>query len=416
MNSFLTQVRRDLADNRGALVFTPLIISAVIVLLVIFGSLTGRDQFGFGPAGKSHMGTATSVYQDEKGHLVIRKNAKGEVSIRTGDGERQRFEGVFSHTVETSRGPVTVARGADGRVMVTTPEGTKELGGSNNNTKIDIADGNETLSVTTDASGKTTVKDQEGKVAFDGNLTPTDTKKVEQILAYATAVIAAVPVGIAGIVVLFLLAGSLFEERKDRSILFWKSMPVSDLSTVGAKFVAIIGVGLGFSAAISILLHLIVMAIAAATMASFGITGVSMTAVLGTAFGLWMVGAVALLIYVAWVLPVYSWIVLASAWAPKSPFILAFVPIAALPLLAGLFRFDLDIAGAPLARLIGYPVVEQLKGIRIDNAEDVIVQFPVNDIIAAIFSNLGQPTFWVGLALSGMMIWGASEIRRRRAF
>jgi|GEM_PF-906191 len=416
MNSFLTQIRRDLADSRGALVYTPLIIAAVIVLLVIFGSLTGRDQFGFGLNGNAPKGTAVSVYQDDKGNLVIRKNAKGEVSIRSGDGERQRFEGEFTHTVETSKGPVTVARGPDARVMVTTPEGTKELGGSNDSAKVDIVAGDTTLSVTTDASGKTIVQAPDGKVAFNGSLTPADKKKVEQVLAYATAVIAAVPVGIAGIVVLFLLAGSLFEERKDRSILFWKSMPVSDLSTVGSKLVSIVGIGLGISAATAILLHVVVMAIAAATMASFGITGVSMTAVLGTAVGLWSVGAVALLIYVAWVLPVYSWVVLASAWAPKSPFILAFVPIAALPLIAGLFRFDLDIAGAPLTRLTGYPVVEQLKGIRVDNAEDMIAQFPVNDIIAGMVSNLGQPTFWLGLALSALMIWGASEIRRRRAF
>ena len=37
------------------------------------------------------------------------------------------------------------------------------------------------------------------------------------------------------IVVLFYLLGSLYEDRKDRSILFWKSMPVSDFATVSMK-------------------------------------------------------------------------------------------------------------------------------------------------------------------------------------
>ncbi|PJA42965.1 MAG: hypothetical protein CO182_00975, partial [Lysobacterales bacterium CG_4_9_14_3_um_filter_62_6] len=38
-----------------------------------------------------------------------------------------------------------------------------------------------------------------------------------------------------GFVLFFYLLGALFDDRKDRSILFWKSMPVSDLQTVASK-------------------------------------------------------------------------------------------------------------------------------------------------------------------------------------
>lgn len=46
------------------------------------------------------------------------------------------------------------------------------------------------------------------------------------------------PFGIVmGIVILFYLLDSLYADRKDRSILFWKSLPLSDTSTVAAKVI-----------------------------------------------------------------------------------------------------------------------------------------------------------------------------------
>jgi|SRR6056297_1629689 len=37
------------------------------------------------------------------------------------------------------------------------------------------------------------------------------------------------------LVILFFLAGSLYDDRKDRSILFWKSLPISDTLTISSK-------------------------------------------------------------------------------------------------------------------------------------------------------------------------------------
>ncbi|MFT5563289.1 MAG: ABC-2 type transport system permease protein, partial [Litorivivens sp.] len=37
------------------------------------------------------------------------------------------------------------------------------------------------------------------------------------------------------VVIIFYLLGALYDDRRDRSILFWKSMPVSDTMTVASK-------------------------------------------------------------------------------------------------------------------------------------------------------------------------------------
>ena len=42
------------------------------------------------------------------------------------------------------------------------------------------------------------------------------------------------------IVAFFALIGCIYDERKDRSVLFWKSMPVSDASTVLSKIIFVL--------------------------------------------------------------------------------------------------------------------------------------------------------------------------------
>ena len=49
MNKFLTLIRRDMADNRGALIITPLVIAAIVLVLGAFTTLTGNANFGFDP-------------------------------------------------------------------------------------------------------------------------------------------------------------------------------------------------------------------------------------------------------------------------------------------------------------------------------------------------------------------------------
>ena len=43
------------------------------------------------------------------------------------------------------------------------------------------------------------------------------------------------PMIVLGFVVFFFCLGSLYDERKDRSVLFWKSLPLSDGETVLSK-------------------------------------------------------------------------------------------------------------------------------------------------------------------------------------
>ena len=71
-----------------------------------------------------------------------------------------------------------------------------------------------------------------------------------------------------GIVLCFYALDCLYAERKDRSILFWKSLPVSDALTVGAKLLVALVVAPLLVFALAIATHLVFEAIIAVRMAA----------------------------------------------------------------------------------------------------------------------------------------------------
>jgi ABC-2 type transport system permease protein len=124
----------------------------------------------------------------------------------------------------------------------------------------------------------------------------------------------------------FYCLSTLYQQRKERSVLFWNSMPVSDTQTVISKLLA----GLVGCHAIYLL----------ATIAGGLLTPVivwTYGAVLGTELWdsyvhIWSVAWVPqylgmMLINTLWSLPVYAWLLLASAWSRRAPFVWAVSPL-----------------------------------------------------------------------------------------
>ena len=125
------------------------------------------------------------------------------------------------------------------------------------------------------------------------------------------------------------MLGCLYQDRKDRSILFWKSMPVSEWHEVASKFiVASLLAPLAFLAA-SIITQLATLSLAMLllwrldTDASAMVLGnVDFIALFSNQMGAYFIWAL-------WTAPVYAWFLMCSALAKRSPFMIAFgVPIA----------------------------------------------------------------------------------------
>ncbi len=132
------------------------------------------------------------------------------------------------------------------------------------------------------------------------------------------------------------LLGCLYHDRKDRSILFWRSMPVSVWDEVLAKLaVALLVVPAIFIAA-SLLAQLATVLLAMLLVVRMDLD--PFTVVLGNIhFGRLLLDQLGgWLLTCLWVLPVYAWVLLASAGAKRSPFLLALTPVLGLILLEAL--------------------------------------------------------------------------------
>jgi ABC-2 type transport system permease protein len=231
-------------------------------------------------------------------------------------------------------------------------------------------------------------------------------------------------------VVLFYSLGSLYDDRRDRSLLFWKSMPVSDTSSVLAKLTSIllvaptISLGLGTIFGFGLVLM---------TLVTAAILGANLFAATFGSSNLYLMplGILAMVpVYALWALPSVAWFMLVSAWAKRAPFLWA----AGVPVLGGIILSWSEAmfkAGLPhewfwehvVARLFGSLVPgmffafggtdgleEQARMIDAHGPQ----AFELGQWVLAGYQTLAAPTVWIGIALGVAMIALAIRLRRWR--
>jgi ABC-2 type transport system permease protein len=140
-------------------------------------------------------------------------------------------------------------------------------------------------------------------------------------------------IAIGFIVQVYYFVTCLFDERRDQSVMFWRSLPVSDEMTIASKLLtgAIVIPVIFFGAATLLLLLMLVLGVAASAILSIGydisLWGWFASADIVSGIGyIWL----SLIPIAIWLLPLYSWLMLASIYANKAPFLWAVLPIVAL--------------------------------------------------------------------------------------
>ena len=195
---------------------------------------------------------------------------------------------------------------------------------------------------------------------------------------------------------------ALYGERRDRSILFWKSLPVSDGVTVMAKaFVPMIILPV-FGMAVTLLAQWGVLLIATVFTA---LKGDSVTALWGSSS---IIKPAALLFYhlitvhTFWYAPLYCWILLISAWAKRTPIVwVVFPPVA-------IYGFEKLVFGTSHfteflgARLLGGS--ESMTGPGQTTMGIGTHPTPISFLI--------NPGLWIGLAIAAAFLYGAARLRR----
>ena len=222
-----------------------------------------------------------------------------------------------------------------------------------------------------------------------------------------------------GIVVFFYLLDALYSERKDRSILFWKSLPVSDRATVLSKALVAL-----------VVTPLLVIAISAVTQLAFsGIWAVKFGgSLLGNMMPAWDAGVwlrvqgltlVAFVIGVLWYAPIAAYLLLMSAWARRNVFLWAVLPPVTLAagerILTGNDYIGQFLADRFLGVLGLFATDVQYRSARGGDAGAAAVQ-PLDLALNAIDPGafLQSPGLWLGLAAAAVLLFVAIRIRRYR--
>jgi len=133
--------------------------------------------------------------------------------------------------------------------------------------------------------------------------------------------IAAIPIILTMFIVgFFYCLDALHGERRDRSILFWKSLPVSDLTTVLSKASVPLVVLPALAFAIIVATQLIMMLLSTAVLATNGLSA-AMTWTQLPWFRMSLVLLYGLIVLTLWYAPIYGWLLLVSSWARRTTFL-----------------------------------------------------------------------------------------------
>jgi ABC-2 type transport system permease protein len=148
-------------------------------------------------------------------------------------------------------------------------------------------------------------------------------------LAFPYAVAASGLMITAVVVAIFYSLASLNAERRDRSVLFWKSLPVSDLTTVLSKAAVPLVVLPAVTAVVVLATQVLMLAVETAVLAIAGLDPALLWDRLHLAT-MWTVVPYGLVVLALWNAPVVGWLMLVSAWAKRMTFIWALAPPAAI--------------------------------------------------------------------------------------
>ncbi|WP_426342542.1 hypothetical protein ACN9MZ_13160 [Pseudoduganella sp. S-14] len=230
-------------------------------------------------------------------------------------------------------------------------------------------------------------------------------------------------------VIFFYCLGALYDDRRDRSILFWKSLPVSDTITVLSKVAVatvaapLIVATIGFVASLAIMLM---------TSIALSFHGVNVFSDLLSSTNLWLspFRMLSLIpVYLLWALPTVGWLLMVSSWARNKVFLWAVgTPLMTGALLAWAnyaFKLGINIEwffSQVVLRLLGSVLpgawfmfdksareaMQHAPGMQNDPAGQI------SGFFNEAYGSLASPALWVGVVAGVGMIAVAIWMRRWR--
>jgi ABC-2 type transport system permease protein len=208
------------------------------------------------------------------------------------------------------------------------------------------------------------------------------------------------------VVSVFYCLDALHSERRDRSILFWKSLPVSDLTTVLAKASIPLVVLPLLTFAIIVAMQGIMLLLSGLILVERG----QSVAELWTKLSFFRMSVMTLYhiltAHALWPLPIYCWLLLVSGWARRATFLWAALPLVAIGGVELIVFRTRHFAALVGSRLIGAAPA-------FDTPDNMFPSGPMTHITAGTF--LSSSGLWIGLVVAAVFLAAAVRLRRYQA-
>jgi len=257
--------------------------------------------------------------------------------------------------------------------------------------------------------------------ALTGRMSAEDLRQLGQGIDLSLLMSSTWPFIVLAFVVFFYCLGSLYDERKDRSVLFWKSLPVSDLETVASKALSALVVAPVLATAAALATMIGFMVLISAVVLIHGGNPLTLLWGPGSPLSLLVHFIASIPVYAMWALPTVGWLMLCSAWARSKPFLWAVM----IPVFAAIFvgwfdimnLFNLDTMWF-LKHITGRSLLSVFPGFWLTASDSLQINGPdaVGDILSLshTYSVLKSPQLWIGAVAGIAMLVGAIRLRRWR--
>jgi ABC-2 type transport system permease protein len=230
-------------------------------------------------------------------------------------------------------------------------------------------------------------------------------------------------------VLFFYLLGSLYDDRRDRSVLFWKSLPVTDTATVLSKVIAAVLLAPIIAFVVAIAAYVVLLLIVCGWAALHGINPLPAIASSHPLGLLWRL-ALTIPVDALWALPTVGWLMFWSAFARSKPFLWAVL----VPIFVVIANSWLGMLGAPsfsrsflvndvVFRLLfgivpgawlqgtGLDLGDRIRGVNSDGEVSTVLAIFDPSVVYAL---LGTPKLWIGVVVGAALIAASVWLRRTR--
>jgi len=218
------------------------------------------------------------------------------------------------------------------------------------------------------------------------------------------------------VLTVFYTLDCLYAERKDKSILFWRSLPITDAEAVVSKL----------ATAIVVIPLVTVVAIIATHIVNLVVTSIWVIAKGADAGHLiwgsvplldnWLAALIVTLASAIWMSPFVGWFLFVSAYTKRSPLLMAFMPLVLIPLLELIFLRSTVFAEAVFTRRGMIPLFRGMDMKGFFDEESLHINEEIVSLLAHldVLQFLTSPSMWAGLVVCALFVTAAIYVRRYR--